>query len=705
MGSPPSATDAPAPSALILRHVEDVFGPQRAPASAIARLSRQDHWPDVLPRLSDLTPEGAAAAADFRALPPALRGRVLALALQGEAGAGPLDAAATSATGFVDVERGGLVTWSSDVHRVAVLAGADADDHRAAGRLCFSAPSTPHGGALHLLLAREAVEPVDLGAAADFFARADRPSWAMVCLVRAAEAASSPDATASFAAAAANLAAFEGDFSEAERVLKNFTASDTKMLVRESAPARALRQALVESNTVAARATVLARLEEPGISMSAADEALTVYALANLIDGDPSTWDGFLQAVSTAPTPAHPAILAIVRAVGALHAASEPHLDPPAADGRGWSQLAGCTASLLDTFRDMRQGHPAPPRPSTRAGNRLVRTIAATWVSVMLAHNQHWSLLGAELTTAMDATSVVPAPLMRLNAEALLALVEAFRGEHAPARERLDRIRSEPALRRAYRLRLVMDSVDVMIEGSQGNYERALALLSTREPDILTLTFGPRGPVELFDFVDYALLVQQREEAVARVEQAREILGPRPSERAVFVLAACEAAIAARATLTPAEDLLARAPTLPFVYESARLRLVYAENLRRLHRITEARRQLLRVEAEFKTVQSGAWLARVHRELRACRRSAVMNVADLTEQESRIAEFAAGGLSNKEIGLRLHLSPRTVGGHLYKIFPKLGITTRAQLRDALARARHDETAGAQSRESGGDGGI
>jgi DNA-binding NarL/FixJ family response regulator len=46
-----------------------------------------------------------------------------------------------------------------------------------------------------------------------------------------------------------------------------------------------------------------------------------------------------------------------------------------------------------------------------------------------------------------------------------------------------------------------------------------------------------------------------------------------------------------------------------------------------------------------------------------------------------VAELAAAGLSNREIGARLFLSPRTVGYHLYKLFPKLGIASRAQLRD------------------------
>jgi DNA-binding CsgD family transcriptional regulator len=58
--------------------------------------------------------------------------------------------------------------------------------------------------------------------------------------------------------------------------------------------------------------------------------------------------------------------------------------------------------------------------------------------------------------------------------------------------------------------------------------------------------------------------------------------------------------------------------------------------------------------------------------------------AALTPQEREIAMLAAAGMSNKEIGQRLFLSHRTVGAHLYQIFPKLGITSRAALRDALA---------------------
>jgi DNA-binding NarL/FixJ family response regulator len=59
---------------------------------------------------------------------------------------------------------------------------------------------------------------------------------------------------------------------------------------------------------------------------------------------------------------------------------------------------------------------------------------------------------------------------------------------------------------------------------------------------------------------------------------------------------------------------------------------------------------------------------------------------ELTPQELHISRMPASGLSNREIGQQLYLLHRTVGAHLYHIFPKLGVTSRGQLRDALDHA-------------------
>ena len=63
-----------------------------------------------------------------------------------------------------------------------------------------------------------------------------------------------------------------------------------------------------------------------------------------------------------------------------------------------------------------------------------------------------------------------------------------------------------------------------------------------------------------------------------------------------------------------------------------------------------------------------------------------MPAINFAPQELQIAQLAAQGLSNREIGERLFLSHRTISSHLYHIFPKLGIISRTQLRDALPAA-------------------
>ena len=121
------------------------------------------------------------------------------------------------------------------------------------------------------------------------------------------------------------------------------------------------------------------------------------------------------------------------------------------------------------------------------------------------------------------------------------------------------------------------------------------------------------------------------------------------------------------------------------------MRLAYGERLRRVRATAESRIHLEAALGAFQKLGAAPWAARAELELRAAGVAArtpasARGLAALTPQELQIARLAASGLTNKQIAERLFLSPRTVGGHLYQIFPKLGITTRAALRDALAAA-------------------
>ena len=119
----------------------------------------------------------------------------------------------------------------------------------------------------------------------------------------------------------------------------------------------------------------------------------------------------------------------------------------------------------------------------------------------------------------------------------------------------------------------------------------------------------------------------------------------------------------------------------------ARLLLAYGTWLRRRRRVTESRDPLRRARELFDAI-GVPWLAdRARRELGATGEVSGARVTpsmdDLTPQELQIARLAAGGLSNREIGERLYVSHRTVGYHLYHVYPKLGISGRAQLYAAL----------------------
>ncbi|MDH6708380.1 DNA-binding CsgD family transcriptional regulator [Kitasatospora sp. MAA19] len=127
-------------------------------------------------------------------------------------------------------------------------------------------------------------------------------------------------------------------------------------------------------------------------------------------------------------------------------------------------------------------------------------------------------------------------------------------------------------------------------------------------------------------------------------------------------------------------------------FERALVRLEFGEWLRRHRRVTEARAELSAALGVFERLDARPWTERAASELRAAgvptaRTESASRTSDLTPQQLEIARAAASGLTNREIGAKLLLSPRTVGFHLHKIFPKLGITTRTQLRDALGDAQ------------------
>jgi len=119
----------------------------------------------------------------------------------------------------------------------------------------------------------------------------------------------------------------------------------------------------------------------------------------------------------------------------------------------------------------------------------------------------------------------------------------------------------------------------------------------------------------------------------------------------------------------------------------ARLLLDYGRWLRRQRRVIESRAPLRAARESFDALAFDGLAALARQELRATGETSLDRRPDardhLTPQELQIAQMAADGLTNREIGQRLYLSHRTVGYHLHRIFPKLGVASRHQLHRAM----------------------
>ncbi|MEV0321870.1 AAA family ATPase [Streptomyces sp. NPDC050658] len=199
--------------------------------------------------------------------------------------------------------------------------------------------------------------------------------------------------------------------------------------------------------------------------------------------------------------------------------------------------------------------------------------------------------------------------------------------------------------------------------------------------------------------------VPDRVEAAARTGQADSVreLAARYAEWAGQTGAAWAAALAARcrALLAPEpdagaayEEALALHADDGRPFEQARTELLFGEWLRRAGRRSEARTPLRSALDTFELLEAAPWAERARAELRATGESRARHggdrapIARLTPQERQVVRLAATGMTNRDIGAQLFLSPRTVGYHLYNAYPKLGVASRGEL--ARLEFRDDE---------------
>ncbi len=320
----------------------------------------------------------------------------------------------------------------------------------------------------------------------------------------------------------------------------------------------------------------------------------------------------------------------------------------------------------------------------------LARSLAASWPQVYLGQLERAREESAEGLALAEETGEW---IVWLGLKATAGLVAALRGETEQAARMIGELR-------LHSLFLGMPFVTVMAQQTDG----LLALFDGRAMeayDVLARAFDPVDP-HYHSVSRWLLAPDLADAAVAAgtVKQARELLADLPdltrrlpSEMMVVAHAYTEAVLAPDDT---AEERYAAAlAALPadWTLSRARLHLHHGRWLRRQRRNVDARHPLRLARAEFDRVGAQSWAEMAREQLRATGESNGRRHANtgeqLSAQEMQIAVLASQGLSNREIGQRLFISHRTVGAHLYRIYPRLGITGRGKLAAALA-ALHDE---------------
>ncbi len=316
------------------------------------------------------------------------------------------------------------------------------------------------------------------------------------------------------------------------------------------------------------------------------------------------------------------------------------------------------------------------------------RTGALSVLPIALDDRIHAELfcgrLAPAIALAAEADAVVEATGSHVTLRGAIALAN-WRGQESEA-QALVEARRQAAVEHGEGLWLVAtDWGNAVRYNGLGRYDEALVAAERGAED-------PRGlgtPMWLLaDLVEAAARAGKPERAAGAMERLTEIAEANGSDWSLAFLLRSRALLsegeAAERLYREAIERLART-RIRVAY--GRTLLVYGEWLRRENRRVDAREQLRAAHELLSEIGMEVYAERARRELLATgetvRKRTVETLDDLTPQELQIAQRAAGGQTNPEIGAQLFLSPRTVEWHLRKVFGKLGISSRKELGSAL----------------------
>jgi ATP/maltotriose-dependent transcriptional regulator MalT len=262
-------------------------------------------------------------------------------------------------------------------------------------------------------------------------------------------------------------------------------------------------------------------------------------------------------------------------------------------------------------------------------------------------------------------------------------LLAAFRGQQAPAAELIAATAREASARGQGRVVTFADYASAVLHNGLGHHDTARdAARRVLERDVA----GYHNLV-IAELAEAASRTGDETLLATALEWSAQRARAVPTDWALGIDARLRAlASAGEAAEALYRESIERLGRTALRVDLARGHLLFGEWLRREGQRVEARTHLRTAHDQLSAMGLAAFAERAHRELSATgetvRKRTVETTDELTAQEVQIARLARDGFSNPEIGTRLFLSPRTVEWHLRKVFGKLGISSRRQLRGA-----------------------
>ncbi len=438
---------------------------------------------------------------------------------------------------------------------------------------------------------------------------------------------------------------------------------------------------LAAFDTGLARETYLEALAAAIFAGSLGDhrEELREVAAAALAEPAPlpDAIDLLVRGLSTMVTEGFPAGVPPLRvALDAFRRADE-----DAADVNRWLWLACRMASDLWDDEAWDELASRGVRVAREAGELSVLPIAASYRAGVHLHAGEFAAASALMEESAAITQQTgTAPLLYTT-----PMLAAYRGDEALALPLLEAAQHDAIARgQGLALSMIGCSRAVLFNGLARYEEAATAAEQATSHEGLGLY-----ALVLVEMVEAAVRSGRPELAVAAVERLAERTRASNTDWGLGLEARSRALLAdGPAAAALYEEAVTRLSRGRFALHLGRAQLVYGEWLRRENRRLDARRQLGAAHELFNRFGADAFAERTRRELLATGESARRRTADtlnlLTPQEAQIARLARDGLTNPEIGAQLFISARTVEYHLRKVFPKLDISSRKELRRALA---------------------